>query len=316
MSVTDPVADMLTRVRNACQAGHRRVDMPVSKLKVEIARLLRDNHYIQDFKVLDDGHHGLLRLYLKYHNDAPVIRELQRVSAPGLRRYVKARDPARQEWPRGGDPLAAAGAHDRPRSAHRPRGRRAARAGLVGGRSMSRIGRKPIPVPKGVTTQLDGTRITVKGPKGEISRLIHAELAVAVEGETIVVRRPSDESRHKALHGLTRTLVANMVDGVTKGFAKALEIQGVGYKAEPKPFGVQLVVGFSHPVPYHAPQGIKISVDNNVLVKIEGVDKELVGQVAAEIRAIRPPEPYKGKGIRYVGEQVRRKAGKTAQAAK
>src|SRR5438132_1205752 len=110
---------------------------------------------------------------------------------------------------------------------------------------MSRIGRKPIPIPKGVTTQLDGTRITVKGPKGEISRLVHAELAVAVEGETIVVRRPSDESRHKALHGLTRTLVANMVDGVTKGFAKALEIQGVGYKAEPKPFGVQLVVGFS-----------------------------------------------------------------------
>src|SRR5213595_981386 len=158
---------------------------------------------------------------------------------------------------------------------------------------MSRIGRKPIPIPKGVTTQLDGTRITVKGPKGEISRLIHAELAVAVEGETIVVRRPSDETRHKAL-----------------------EIQGVGYKAEPKPFGVQLVVGFSHPVPYHAPQGIKISVDNNVLVKIEGVDKELVGQVAAEIHAMRPPEPYKGKGIRYVGEQVRRKAGKTAQAAK
>src|SRR5437773_2043850 len=129
---------------------------------------------------------------------------------------------------------------------------------------MSRIGRKPIPIPKGVTTQLDGTRITVKGPKGEISRLVHAELAVAVEGETIVVRRPSDESRHKALHGLTRTLVANMVDGVTKGFAKALEIQGVGYKAEPTPFAVQLVVGFSHPVPYHAPQGIKISVDNNV----------------------------------------------------
>ena len=180
---------------------------------------------------------------------------------------------------------------------------------------MSRIGRKPVPMPKGVTAQLDGLRITVKGPRGEISRLVHAELAVAVEGEAIIVRRPSDESRHKALHGLTRTLVANMVDGVTKGFSKALEIQGVGYKAEPKPFGVQLVVGFSHPVPYHAPQGIKITVDNNVLVKIEGVNKELVGQVAAELRNVRPPEPYKGKGIRYVGEQVRRKAGKTAQAA-
>ena len=180
---------------------------------------------------------------------------------------------------------------------------------------MSRIGKRPVPLPQGVTAQVDGSRLTVKGPKGEIGRTIHAELSVVVEDGAIVVRRPSDENRHKALHGLTRTLVANMVDGVTKGFAKALEIQGVGYKAEPKPFGVQLIVGFSHPVPYHAPQGIKISVDNNVLLRIEGVDKELVGQVAAELRAIRPPEPYKGKGIRYVGEQVRRKAGKTAQAA-
>lgn len=181
---------------------------------------------------------------------------------------------------------------------------------------MSRIGRKPVPLPSGVTAQVEGQRLTVHGPKGELSRAVHPELAVAVESDAVVVRRPSDESRHKALHGLTRTLVANMVTGVTKGFAKSLEIQGVGYKAEPKPFGVQLVVGFSHPVPYHAPQGIKISVDNNVNLKIEGVDKELVGQVAAEIRAIRPPEPYKGKGIRYAGEQVRRKAGKTAQAAK
>ena len=181
---------------------------------------------------------------------------------------------------------------------------------------MSRIGRKPVPLPKGVTVQIDGHTITVKGPKGEISRSLHAEMALALEENAVVVRRPSDETRHKALHGLTRTLVANMVDGVTKGYAKALEIQGVGYKAEPKPFGVQLVVGFSHPVPYNAPTGIKITVTNNVNVKIEGIDKELVGQVAAELRNIRPPEPYKGKGIRYAGEQVRRKAGKTAQAAK
>jgi len=180
---------------------------------------------------------------------------------------------------------------------------------------VSRIGKKPVPVPKGVTAQLEGLRITVKGPKGEVSRLLHADMSVKVEPEAITVGRPSDEARHKALHGLTRTLIANMVDGVTKGFAKSLEIQGVGYKAEPKPFGVQLVVGFSHPVPYHAPKGVKISVENNVLVKIEGVDKELVGQVAAELRSVRPPEPYKGKGIRYVGEAVRRKAGKTAQAA-
>ena len=180
---------------------------------------------------------------------------------------------------------------------------------------MSRIGRRPVPIPAGVTVQLDGLRLTVTGPRGEVSRAIHREMGVAVEEGTIIVRRPSDESRHKALHGLTRTLIANMVDGVTKGFRKALEIQGVGYKAEAKPFGVQLVVGFSHPVPYHAPAGVKITVENNVVVKVEGVDKELVGQVAAELRNVRPPEPYKGKGIRYAGEAVRRKAGKTAQAA-
>jgi large subunit ribosomal protein L6 len=179
---------------------------------------------------------------------------------------------------------------------------------------MSRIGRRPVPLPQGVSAQLDGRTITIKGPKGEISRTVHRDLTLVLENGTVLVRRPSDESMHRALHGLTRTLIANMVEGVTKGFSKSLEIQGVGYKAETKPFGVQLVVGFSHPVPYHAPKGIKISVDNNVLLKIEGVDKELVGQVAAELRNIRPPEPYKGKGIRYVGEQVRRKAGKTAQA--
>ncbi len=181
---------------------------------------------------------------------------------------------------------------------------------------MSRIGKRPVPLPKGVTATIDGRTVTVKGPKGEISRTVHAELSVALEEQAVAVQRPSDEPRHKALHGLTRTLVANMVEGVTKGFSKSLEIQGVGYKAEVKPFGVQLVVGYSHPVPYHAPKGIKISVDNNTQVKVEGVDKELVGQVAAELRSVRPPEPYKGKGIRYVGEQVRRKAGKTAQAAK
>lgn len=181
---------------------------------------------------------------------------------------------------------------------------------------MSRIGKRPVPIPTGVTVTVAGRVLTVKGPKGEIARTFHPDMALAVEEANVVVRRPSDENRHKALHGLSRTLVANMVEGVTKGYMKSLEIQGVGYKAELKPFGVQLVVGFSHVVPYHAPKGIKITVDNNVLLKVEGVDKELVGQVAAELRAVKPPEPYKGKGIRYVGELVRRKAGKTAQAAK
>jgi len=136
-------------------------------------------------------------------------------------------------------------------------------------------------------------------------------MQIALDKDQFTVARPTEEKRHKALHGLTRTLVQNMVEGVSKGFQKTLEIQGVGYKAEAKPYGVNLIVGYSHPVKYEAPKGIKISVDNKTVVKIEGADKELVGQVASELRAVRPPEPYKGKGIRYQGEQVRRKAGKT-----
>jgi large subunit ribosomal protein L6 len=176
---------------------------------------------------------------------------------------------------------------------------------------MSRIGRKPVTVPKGITVQIQGNAVAVKGPRGELHRTLHPEMQLALNNDKVSVARPSDEKRHKALHGLTRTLVQNMVDGVSKGFSKSLEIQGVGYKAEAKPYGVNLIVGYSHPVKYEAPKGIKITVDNNVLLKIEGADKELVGQVAAELRAVRPPEPYKGKGIRYLGEHVRRKAGKT-----
>jgi large subunit ribosomal protein L6 len=176
---------------------------------------------------------------------------------------------------------------------------------------MSRIGKKPVTVPKGVTLELQGNTVAVKGPKGELRRTLHPEMQVAMADGSFTVSRPSDEPRHKALHGLSRTLVQNMIDGVTKGFTKTLEIQGVGYKAEAKPYGVNLIVGFSHPVKYEAPKGIKISVENNTVVKIEGADKEIVGQVASELRNVRPPEPYKGKGVRYQGEQVRRKAGKT-----
>jgi large subunit ribosomal protein L6 len=176
---------------------------------------------------------------------------------------------------------------------------------------MSRIGKKPVTVPQGVTLDLKGSEVAVKGPKGELRRQLHPEMQLALANGIFTVTRPSEEQKHKALHGLTRTLVQNMIDGVSKGFSKTLEIQGVGYKAEAKPYGVNLVVGFSHPVKYEAPKGIKISVENNTTVKIEGADKEKVGQVAAELRAVRPPEPYKGKGVRYQGEQVRRKAGKT-----
>ena len=176
---------------------------------------------------------------------------------------------------------------------------------------MSRIGRKPVTVPKGVSVAVNGQQVSVKGPRGELKRTFHPEMQIALAGEQVTVVRPSDEARHKALHGLTRTLIQNMVDGVAKGFSRVLEIQGVGYKAEAKPTGLQLALGFSHPVHYPAPAGIKFTVDNNTIVKIEGPDKELVGQVAAEIRNLRKPEPYKGKGVRFQGEVVRRKAGKT-----
>ncbi len=176
---------------------------------------------------------------------------------------------------------------------------------------MSRIGKKPVPLPKGVTATVNGTTVVVKGPRGELTRTLHAELAVAVDGGAVVVTRPSDSSWHKSLHGLSRTLVHNMVEGVTKGYEKTLEIQGVGYKAETKPYGLNIVVGYSHSVEFKAPPGITLKADQPTVVKVSGSDKELVGQVAANIRAIRPPEPYKGKGIRYQGEKVRRKAGKT-----
>ena len=175
---------------------------------------------------------------------------------------------------------------------------------------MSRIGRRPIPVPAGVTVTLNGNTVRVKGPKGELERTVPATMQLRLEDGEVVVARPSDEPGDRALRGLTRTLVANMVEGVTKGFQKTLEIVGVGYKAEPRPYGLQLALGFSHPVEFRAPQGVKLSAPNPTTVVIDGANKEVVGQVAAEIRGLRPPEPYKGKGIKYQGEQIRRKAGK------
>lgn len=175
---------------------------------------------------------------------------------------------------------------------------------------MSRIGKRPIPVPAGVKVAISGSTVTVTGPKGELSRTLPGDIGVAQEGAELRVTRPSDEERHKALHGLSRTLVANMVEGVTKGFSKTLEITGVGYKAEVKPYGALLSLGYSHQIEYQAPAGVKITAPNPTTVIIDGASKELVGQVAAEIRSLRKPEPYKGKGVKYQGEVIRRKAGK------
>ena len=175
---------------------------------------------------------------------------------------------------------------------------------------MSRIGKHPVVIPKGVTAEVKGNTVHVKGPKGELERTLHDDMKVTLSDGQILVERPSDEANHKALHGLSRTLVANMIEGVTKGFQKQLDIVGVGYKAEARPYGLQLALGFSHAIEYKAPQGIKLSAPVPTQILVEGANKEVVGQVAAEIRSLRPPEPYKGKGIKYAGEQIRRKAGK------
>ena len=175
---------------------------------------------------------------------------------------------------------------------------------------MSRIGKLPITVPSGVTVTVDGSNVKVKGPKGELAHKVPGGISIERTDDTLNVQRESDESNFKALHGLTRSLIANMVEGVTKGYRKELLITGVGFKAEVKPYGLQLALGFSHSIEYKAPVGIKLTAPQPTQIFIDGSDKALVGQVAAELRGLRPPEPYKGKGIRYAGEVIRRKAGK------
>jgi large subunit ribosomal protein L6 len=178
---------------------------------------------------------------------------------------------------------------------------------------MSRIGRQPIPIPAGVEVSLEGPVITVTGPKGTLTRSLPPAMIIETVDGTLVVTRPSEAKTHKQLHGLTRTLVANMVDGVTTGYRKSLEISGVGYRAQKVGDRLQLNLGYSHPVEIEPPEGIAFEVETPVKLAVVGIDKELVGQVAAKVRATRKPEPYKGKGVRYAGEVIRRKAGKAGK---
>ena len=181
---------------------------------------------------------------------------------------------------------------------------------------MSRVGKKPIPVPSGVECKLDGAVLKVQGPRGQLQRSLHPNMKIAIEGDQVIVTRPTDGRIDRSLHGLTRTLINNMVVGVTDGFSKTLNIVGVGYKVGLKGKALNLSLGYSHSIDYPPPEGIEFDVDNkkNVIV-VKGINKEIVGQVTAEIRMLRPPEPYKGKGVMYAGEKIRRKAGKTAASA-
>lgn len=178
---------------------------------------------------------------------------------------------------------------------------------------MSRIGKKPVPVPAKVTVTIDGLSVTVKGPKGELSRALPEGVTVTQEGDAIVITPESDSRRSRERHGLCRTLIANMVEGVTNGYQKRLEIQGVGYRAQVQGQKLNMSLGYSHPVIFDPPDGVQFAVENNTNVIVSGIDKENVGNIAAKIRAARPPEPYKGKGVRYAGEYIRRKAGKAGK---
>jgi len=178
---------------------------------------------------------------------------------------------------------------------------------------VSRVGKMPIEIPQGVEIKIEGNRIKAKGSKGELTVDVHPDMLVKIDDGLIQISRPSESKLHRSLHGLSRTLVANIIQGVSEGFSKQLEIQGVGYRAEMRDGRLVLQLGFSHPIVFVPPEGIETEIAGNIIT-ISGIDKQLVGQVAAKIRSFKPPEPYKGKGIRYVGEYVRRKAGKTAGA--
>jgi len=179
---------------------------------------------------------------------------------------------------------------------------------------MSRIGKRPVAIPQGVSVDVKGSQVQVKGPKGTLAEQLPEVIGVAVEEGQVVLRRPDERKQNRALHGLARALVANMVQGVTEQFSKELEIQGVGYRAEAQGKKLVLNVGYSHPVEMPVPEGLSVSVDRNVLIKIQGASRQHVGQFAADVRSVRPPEPYKGKGIRYAGEHIRRKVGKAGAA--
>lgn len=179
---------------------------------------------------------------------------------------------------------------------------------------MSRIGKQPVPIPAGVEVNVGDSEVVVKGPKGQLSQPLLPGIRINVDNGHVVVERTSDEKRHRAMHGLARSLVANMVEGVTKGYQKNLELKGVGYRAQMQGKNLVLSVGYSHPVEIAPPEGIELEVPQPTKIVVKGIDKQLVGQVAANIRAVRPPEPYLGKGIMYEGERIRRKAGKSGRA--
>jgi large subunit ribosomal protein L6 len=320
MTMTDPIADMLTRLRNANQAYHDSVTMPYSKLKAGVAEILQQEGYITSWKVADNvdakGEPAVgkaLVIELKYGRN----RERSIAGAARVRQAHGASEGARR--PRRRDHLDQPGPADGPSGQLEGRGWGSPRLRLVTQeqeeKTMSRIGKLPVPVPAGVDVTVEQSTVTVKGPKGVLSHAVAAPITVERgEDGVLEVKRPNDERQSRALHGLTRTLINNMVVGVTEGYEKKLEIVGVGYRVLSKgPTQLEFQLGYSHSITFDAPDGITFTVDGPTRLGVQGIDKQLVGEVAANIRKLRKPEPYKGKGVRYAGEQIRRKVGKAGK---
>ena len=319
--MTDPIADMLTRIRNAVTARHARVEMPASKLKAEIARILQDEGYIAGFKMVETpaeragkAARQSMRMFLKYGpGGEKAISGIERVSRPGRRVYANRDEvPIGARRARRDDPDDVARRDDRPR---RPEGRRRRRDSLQrlvrNVEVMSRIGKKPIAIPKGVTVKADASGVDVKGPKGQMKQALPPGIVAAVEDGTLVTKKSSDDAELNKFHGLARSLVNNAVLGVTEGWKKELDIVGVGYRAEMKGQQIHLALGYSHPVVFDIPKGIDVAIEKQTHITVTGVDRQLVGQVAANLRRLREPDPYQQKGVRYTGEVLKKKAGKT-----
>jgi len=270
MAVTDSIADYLTRIRNAQQARHRVVEIPMSNTKKRMTEILYDQGFISKYKFDSDaGKQGIISIAIKYDKKTgtPTIRKMGRISKPGLK--------------------------------------------------MSRVGNEPIEIPSGVTVDISkGNLVTVKGPKGELTEQVNSEMVLKMEDGVFNVGRPTEQKRHKAMHGLYRSLINNMVVGVSEGYKKELELVGVGYRANSTGQLLELTLGYSHPIMFAVPSEIKLTTlsekGQTPRVILEGIDKQLIGQIAAKIKAFRKSEPYKGKGVKFVGEEIRRKQGKTA----
>ena len=319
--MTDPIADYLTRLRNAIQAKHRVVQIPASNLKRDITKILYDKGYILNYKFVDDGPQGSIMIALKYDpvNKVNAIKKLIRVSTPGLRKYTGYRNMPRVL---NGLGIAILSTSKGVMTIKKLLFRRSAVKYCVTfinqeENSMSRIGKLPITLPAGVSVAVgEDNVVTLKGPKGELTQRVNPDIKVVVENGVLTVERPTDDKEHRAMHGLYRSLLNNMVIGVSEGFRKELELVGVGYRVANNGQILELSLGYTHSIFMQLPQEIKVETkmerNKNPLIILESSDKQLLGQVCAKIRSFRKPEPYKGKGVKFVGEQIRRKSGKTA----